>query len=102
MRLSAGWIALAMTFAPAFTRAATMPAATENFLGNGSTLGGCVFPAPPGGNQPPCVTTGVPPEASGDVGPNHYVQAVNSGYAIWNKTGTLLQAPRFLSSVWTG
>ncbi len=28
--------------------------------------------------------------ANGDVGPNHYIQAVNDAFAIYNKTGTLL------------
>ena len=34
--------------------------------------------------------TGSPPDPNGDVGPNHYVQAVNTAYAIYDKTGTLL------------
>ncbi len=33
---------------------------------------------------------GTPPDTNGDVGPNHYIQAVNSGFGIFNKTGTLL------------
>lgn len=37
--------------------------------------------------------TGVlPPDTVGDVGPNHYVQAVNSRFRVWNKTGTALTA----------
>ena len=31
-----------------------------------------------------------PPDPNGDVGPNHYIQAVNDAYAIYGKTGTLL------------
>lgn len=31
-----------------------------------------------------------PPDPNGDVGPNHYVQAVNTSAAIFDKTGTLL------------
>jgi len=35
----------------------------------------------------------VPPDPSGAVGPNHYVQAVNSVIRIFDKTGTPLTAP---------
>jgi len=34
--------------------------------------------------------SGWPPDPNGDVGPNHYVQVVNSAVVIYNKTGTLL------------
>ncbi len=30
----------------------------------------------------------LPPDTQGDVGPNHYIQWVNLGFAIWNKSGT--------------
>jgi hypothetical protein len=33
---------------------------------------------------------GIPPDPNGDVGPNHYIQAVNQAYVIYSKTGTLL------------
>lgn len=43
-----------------------------------------------------------PPDPSGDVGPNHYVQTVNSTkVAIYNKTGTLLTSPFSLGTLWT-
>ena len=36
----------------------------------------------------------VPPDANGDVGPNHYVQTTNFGsFAVWNKQGQQLVAP---------
>jgi hypothetical protein len=35
----------------------------------------------------------VPPDANGDVGPNHYVQWVNLGAKIFNKNGNLLLGP---------
>ena len=38
-----------------------------------------------------------PPDPNGEVGPNHYVQAVNVAIGIYNKTGTLLQASSFNS-----
>ena len=33
---------------------------------------------------------GWPPDPNGDVGPSHYIEAVNTGVAIYDKTGTLL------------
>jgi hypothetical protein len=39
--------------------------------------------------------SGFPPDTVGDVGPNHYVQAVNSAFAVYNKTGTRLTAVTF-------
>ncbi|HEX8917553.1 MAG TPA: hypothetical protein VF898_03545 [Chloroflexota bacterium] len=33
---------------------------------------------------------GIPPDPNGDVGPNDYVQAVNSSFAVYSKTGSLL------------
>ena len=35
----------------------------------------------------------VPPDTEGDVGPNHYIQSVNTIFAIYSKTGTLLAGP---------
>ncbi len=35
---------------------------------------------------------GWPPDPNGDVGPNHYIEAVNTSYAIYNKSGTRLAA----------
>lgn len=34
-----------------------------------------------------------PSDANGTVGPNHYMQTVNTSYAIYSKTGTLLAGP---------
>ncbi|TMH66522.1 MAG: hypothetical protein E6H48_11055 [Betaproteobacteria bacterium] len=59
-----------------------MPSATQNFAGLSFT-DSCV-----GGT----CGAGWPPDPNGDVGPNHYIQAVNDAYAIYNKTGTLLAA----------
>ncbi len=33
---------------------------------------------------------GWPPDPNGDVGPNHYIQAVNTAYAIYDKSGNLI------------
>jgi len=35
---------------------------------------------------------GWPPDPNGDVGPNHYIEAVNTSYAVYNKSGTRLAA----------
>ena len=43
-----------------------------------------------------------PPDPAGDVGPNHYVQAVNSMIQIFSKTGTSLYGPYPTSVLWNG
>ena len=59
---------------------APMPAPSHNFAGLTSsdlcTGGQC--------------GAGIPPDTNGDVGVSHYIQAVNSAFAIYNKAGTLL------------
>ena len=44
---------------------------------------------------------GYPPDTVGDVGPNHYVEAVNTAVGIYSKTGTQLAAFTF-NSLWSG
>ncbi len=47
-------------------------------------------------------TFAAPPDTIGEVGPNHYVQAVNAtDFAVWDKTGALLGGPVSLGSLWT-
>ena len=41
----------------------------------------------------------IPPDPNGDVGPNHYVQTVNSLVRVYDKQGTALTPPFKLSSV---
>ncbi len=43
-----------------------------------------------------------PPDPSGAAGPNHYVQAVNSSYRVYSKTGTPMSGQMPLSSLWAG
>jgi Secretion system C-terminal sorting domain len=43
-----------------------------------------------------------PPDPTGDVGPNHFVQIVNLQYAVYNKTGTKLLGPLNTSQIWSG
>ena len=59
---------------------APMPGTIQNFAG-------LSFSDPVTGGQ---AGAGWPPDTNGDVGPNHYIQAVNDAYAIYGKTGTLL------------
>ena len=44
---------------------------------------------------------GFPPDTVGDVGPDHFVQAVNTSIGIYNKTGTQLAAFTF-NALWAG
>jgi hypothetical protein len=44
----------------------------------------------------------LPPDSIGAVGPNYYIQMVNSAFAIYSKGGTLLAGPSKISSLWTG
>ncbi len=70
---------------------APMPSPIQNFPGlslNDNCTGG-----PCGG--------GWPPDPNGDVGPNDYVEAVNTAVAIYNKTGTLL-ASFTEDNLWSG
>ena len=43
-----------------------------------------------------------PPDPAGDVGPNHYVQAVNCMLQIFSKTGTSIFGPVETSAIWSG
>lgn len=42
----------------------------------------------------------LPPDPSGDVGPNHYFQMVNTKAQIWDKNGNSLLGPVNLSTFW--
>jgi len=76
--------------------------AIQSFVGQGETLGGCIFPRPDMGEPAGCTTTGDPPDTNGVVGLNHYVQVVNGGIAAWSKNGTIALTPRYLKTLWTG
>ncbi len=39
--------------------------------------------------------SGWPPDTNGDIGPNHYIQTVNTSIGIYNRSGTLLSAVTF-------
>jgi hypothetical protein len=44
----------------------------------------------------------LPPDTNGEVGPNHYIQTVNSSFAIWDKNGTVVQTPRAINTLFSG
>lgn len=46
--------------------------------------------------------SGYPPDPSGAAGPNHYVQAVNTVYRVYSKTGNPLSTSKSLSTLWPG
>ena len=44
----------------------------------------------------------LPPDPNGAVGPDHYVQWVNTSFAIFDKSGTLLYGPAAGNTLWSG
>jgi MYXO-CTERM domain-containing protein len=79
-----------------------MPAAGLDFLGQGTSLGMCNWDAGHDAVGPNCTTTGLPPDTNGAIGPHHFVQLVNGGIGIWDKTGALVMTPKLLNTVWAG
>ena len=43
-----------------------------------------------------------PPDTNGAVGPNHYVQIVNTDYAVFSKSGSVLFGPVAINTLWSG
>ncbi len=50
----------------------------------------------------PNLSSVLPPDTNGDVGPNHYMQWVNLSFAIYSKTGALLYGPAAGNTLWSG
>src|SRR5438045_4139259 len=48
-----------------------------------------------------CADAGFLPDTVGDLGPNHFVQAVNTSIGIYSKTGTALATFTF-DGLWSG
>ena len=45
----------------------------------------------------------LPPDTNGAVGPNHYVQMVNTSFAVFDKTtGAVIKAPTKINQLWSG
>jgi hypothetical protein len=58
--------------------------------------------SPPIANWQALSGSGYPPDPSGAAGPNHYVQAVNTSYRVYSKTGTPITNAFNLRSLWAG
>src|SRR3989442_709012 len=71
-------------FLPGSAPAPFIPATNVSFDGVGQGFTG------PGGTF---TVASAPPDTVGDVGPNHYVQVVNTDFAIFNKTGAPIFGP---------
>jgi MYXO-CTERM domain-containing protein len=65
----------------------SMPAKVLDFIGQGHNNG---------------AVGGDPPDTVGAVGPNHYVQTVNSHVEVWDKTGSALGATAPTNSLFSG
>lgn len=67
---------------------ARMPSASVSFDGINSVQSGCGC---------------LPPDPNGAVGPNHYVQTVNTAIAVYDKSGHLAATfPKPMNSLWSG
>lgn len=77
------------TFLQTETSSPFAPIAGANFEGPGTGLGGFSL-------------TGAPPDTTMAVGPNHIVAWVNSQYAVFDKTGTVLLGPVNGNTLFTG
>src|SRR5207302_3920813 len=71
------------------TITAAAPVTSSNFDGVGNGVAGFTV-------------NSAPPDTNGDVGPNHYVQTVNTDFAIYDKSGTLLYGPVAINTLWSG
>lgn len=65
-------------------RDSAIPATIANFAGMNGTTGG------------------TPPDPNGDIGPNHYVQTVNSRFQIFNRSGVSLFGPSNINTLFAG
>lgn len=73
-----------------FFGAMAMPSTSVNFEGMGAGLGGFTVHY-------------APPDTTGEVGPNHYVQMVNTEIAVFNKTtGAQILTHEPINTIWTG
>src|SRR2546430_2184640 len=73
--------------------AAAAPALLNSFAGVGNGFSG------PNGTFS---VNSAPPDTNGAVGPNHYVETVNTSFAIFNKSGTPIYGPVPINQVWSG
>lgn len=71
------------------TITAAAPVTATNFDGIGNGVAGFTV-------------NSAPPDTNGDVGPNHYVQIVNTDFAIYSKSGARLYGPVPINTLWSG
>ena len=55
-----------------------------------------------GTGLPGAIVNSAPPDTNGDVGPSHYVQIVNTQFAVFNKTGAVVYGPVNSNTLWRG
>ncbi|HEX8110888.1 MAG TPA: hypothetical protein VF516_24315, partial [Kofleriaceae bacterium] len=73
-----------------------------------TAIGGPDIPTPittfegMGTGLPGFTVQSAPPDTDGDIGPNHYVQIVNSGVTIFSRTGAVLMGPVNTNTLWNG
>jgi hypothetical protein len=75
------------------TRQFFAPLTSLNFAGVGNGFSG------PAGTF---AVQSAPPDTNGSAGPNHYVQIVNSDFAIFDKSGTAIFGPVAINTLWSG
>lgn len=68
-----------------------MPSTLRSFEGLGRNFSG---------PQGRFSVNGDPPDTNGDIGPNHYVQIVNSSLAVFDRSGTVLYGPVQINTLW--
>src|SRR5438093_6809282 len=78
---------------PASSVVAAAPALLNSFAGVGNGFSG------PNGTFS---VNSAPPDTNGAVGPNHYVETVNTSFAIFNKSGTPIYGPVPINQIWSG
>jgi Bacterial Ig domain/Divergent InlB B-repeat domain len=88
IRIAVALVAVAAALVVAVPGSAT-PTTIVNFLAMGHT-------------NTSSIITGDPPDPNGAVGPNNYVEVVNGGIEIFNKSGTVVAAAKSLNLLWSG
>jgi hypothetical protein len=82
------------------------PVLQENFPTNLAPVVGLNFDGVGNGFTGPQGTflvNSAPPDSNGDVGPTHYVQIVNTDFAVFNKsTGAVIYGPVPINTLWSG
>ena len=89
LRASSATTASSPGFAGVPLGVSAMPATAVNVVGMGFT-------------NTPSIITGDPPDPTGAVGPSNYVQAVNGGIQIYDKSGAVVKAAALTRPLWTG